>query len=456
MTVRFPLLAIAALLASAAAPRAQIALPVTFEESIDYELRGFEGNTSQIVADPVDASNRVVETVRSTDAATFAGTVVADVSGFAQPVPFAEGATTMSVDVWSPTAGTPVRLKLENASDGGVSVETEAKTTQAGAWETLVFDFSDEATGTANLNLASTYNKGVIFFNFGAPAPATATTYYWDNLAFGGAPPPKAEIALPVSFEEGVDYELNDFGGNESRLVADPEDATNTVVESVRTAGAECFAGTTVADKSGFAQPIPFAPGATTMSVRVWSPEAGVRVLFKVEEVGVPTVNVETFTFTTVAEQWETLVFDFGDPKPNLNPINFGNTYNKASIFFDFQCNLPPTATSPGTYYWDDVAFGGAATNTDGPPSDLVLTPSVSPNPSTGDATVTFNLAAPTNVTVEVVDLLGRRVAILAAGTRAAGTVRLRVPSASLAPGTYLVRARTPQGTASVRMSVVR
>lgn len=40
---------------------------------------------------------------------------------------------------------------------------TEALTTAAYAWETLVFDFSNEAFGTQAFNLAFTYNKASIF-----------------------------------------------------------------------------------------------------------------------------------------------------------------------------------------------------------------------------------------------------------------------------------------------------
>ena len=36
---------------------------------------------------------------------------------FLTPIPFAEGATTMTVAVWSPTAGTPIRLKVEASND---------------------------------------------------------------------------------------------------------------------------------------------------------------------------------------------------------------------------------------------------------------------------------------------------------------------------------------------------
>jgi hypothetical protein len=49
------------------------------------------------------------------------------------------------------------------------------------------------------------------------------------------APLSHAQISLPVTFEEAIDYELVDFGGNESQLVADPEDAENTVFARART-----------------------------------------------------------------------------------------------------------------------------------------------------------------------------------------------------------------------------
>ncbi|MEM1055059.1 MAG: hypothetical protein AAGI52_05995, partial [Bacteroidota bacterium] len=169
-------------------------------------------------------------------------------------------------------------------------------------------------------------------------------------------------VTLPVTFEEDIPYELQDFAGTTSMLVPDPEDADNTVVETFRAGDGACFAGTTVADVTGFVDPIPFAPGDTKMSVRVWSPEAGVRVLFKVEQVGAPEIFVETLAMTTQAGAWEFIEFDFANPMPNALPIDFDAVYNKATIFFDFTCDLDPAppASPDRTYYWDDVAFGPA------------------------------------------------------------------------------------------------
>ncbi|MEM9998941.1 MAG: hypothetical protein AAF809_14660, partial [Bacteroidota bacterium] len=183
-------LLLACCLVAAPLASAQISLPITFEESIDYELVDFGGAMSMLVADPTDASNTVVQSDRPADAACFAGTTVADMTGFGSPIPFSEGATTMSIRVWTPFAGTSVRFKVENVDDASQSVETQVATTVGGEWETLVFDFANQVPGTAELNFDLTYTKGSIFFNFQCPSevPVAAATYYWDDVSFGGTP----------------------------------------------------------------------------------------------------------------------------------------------------------------------------------------------------------------------------------------------------------------------------
>jgi uncharacterized surface protein with fasciclin (FAS1) repeats len=335
-----------------------ISLPVTFEDTeLDYELADFGGNASQIVVDPTDAGNMVVQSTKTDGAEPWAGTTVADITGFNEPIPFAPGATTMTLRMWSPTAGTIVRLKVEQVGFPGVSVETETTTTVAEQWETLTFDFANQATGTAAINFASIYNKASVFFAFGTNGTdAGAPTFYWDDLTFGGGGTEPNLITLPVTFEDmDLDYELADFGGNVSQIVVDPTDPENMVVESTKTDGAEPWAGTTVADITGFTEPIPFEEGATTMTLRMWSPTAGTIVRLKVEQVGSPGVSVETETTTTVAEQWETLTFDFANEATGTAAINFASIYNKASVFFAFGTN--GTDAGAPTFYWDDLDF---------------------------------------------------------------------------------------------------
>jgi hypothetical protein len=96
----------------------------------------------------------------------------------------------MTVRVWSPAAGTPVRLKVEDSNDPTHTCETETNTTVSGDWEVLEFDFINQAPGTellsVGLAMGWTYNMASIFFNFGTDGQtAGETTYYFDDVKFG-------------------------------------------------------------------------------------------------------------------------------------------------------------------------------------------------------------------------------------------------------------------------------
>jgi len=165
----------------------QMDLPVTFEgTTIDYGVIGFEGaQASTIEVDPTNASNTVVKVIKSAIAQTYAGTTItaAAALGLATPIPFTASNQKMTLKVWSPDAGITVRLKVEEHGDPTRSVETDALTTVAGQWETLTFDFANQGTGTAAFNLAYTYDKPTVFFNYGVNgATAGEKTYYFDDL----------------------------------------------------------------------------------------------------------------------------------------------------------------------------------------------------------------------------------------------------------------------------------
>jgi hypothetical protein len=168
-------------------PAPAVDLPVTFEDvTLNYGLTDFGGNASEITADPTSPTNHVAKTIKTATAELWAGTTVGGTAGFSTPIPFVAGSTKMSVRVWSPTAGTPIRLKVEASNNPTISVETEANTTVASAWQILIFDFSNQASGTAPINFANSYNKASIFFNFGTTgAIAGEQTYYWDDMYFG-------------------------------------------------------------------------------------------------------------------------------------------------------------------------------------------------------------------------------------------------------------------------------
>ena len=168
----------------------QIDLPVDFESTtVDYTLTDFGENSSAVVIDPTDANNTVAKVIKTDIAATWAGTTIGTDAGFATNIPITLTNSKMTVRVWSPDAGTPIRLKIEDANDNTHTCETEVNTTVAGGWETLEFDFTNEAAGTAllsdGLSNGWVYNKASIFFNFGTDgATAGEKTYYFDDVLF--------------------------------------------------------------------------------------------------------------------------------------------------------------------------------------------------------------------------------------------------------------------------------
>lgn len=348
------------------AQTSQVDLPVTFdEEGVDYGLSDFEGTASTLIEDPEQPGNTVVQTIKGSGAKTFAGTTITSVTdnpaGFATRIPLTADASTILVRVWSPTVGTPVRVKIENASESTVSVETQVLTTVAMAWDTLSFDFRNQAAGTAAVNFASSYEKLTIFFDFDTSRDFDAT-YYWDDVMLAemnddtGGGNDLSEVDFPVTFEnDSIDYDLGDFGGAESMIVEDPEDSDNTVVQSTKPVGAMTFAGTTIATSTGFMNRIPVTADASIVQVRVWSPTIGTTVRVKIENNAAPAVSVETNAVTRVAMGWDTLTFDFKNAATGTPAVNYAAVYNKLSIFFDFNS----TPTKAATYYWDDVIFTG-------------------------------------------------------------------------------------------------
>ena len=170
--------------------KSQIDLPVDFESStVDYTLTDFGDNVSSVIVDPFASNNTVAKVIKTNTAQTWAGTTIGTASGFATNIPITLTNSKMSVRVWSPDAGTPIRLKLEDANDPTHTVETEVNTTVAGDWETIEFDFTNQASGTESLSVGLdngwVYNKASIFFNFGTDgATAGEKTYYFDDVLF--------------------------------------------------------------------------------------------------------------------------------------------------------------------------------------------------------------------------------------------------------------------------------
>jgi hypothetical protein len=331
----------------------QMNLPVTFDDAtVDYGLVGFGGaEASTIVADPTLPSNMVAKVIKSATAELWAGTTVTAVTsgtqiGFSSAIPFTVAEKRMNIKVWSPDAGIPVRLKVEDYTDGTKSVETEATTTVAGAWETLTFDFANQATGTAAINLAYNYNKASIFFNFGTTgAVAGEKTYYFDDVKFGAPAAVSTSPVLPLDFESTtLNYTFTDFGGGAVTKIANPQmNGTNTsanVGRMVKNAD-QVYGGSFIS----LATPIDFSVNKI-FKVKVFMPRVGAKLLLKVENQTDPGIYFEREATGTVANAWEELSFDY-------STISTSNQYQKLVLIFDLGTMGDGTANF--TYLFDEI-----------------------------------------------------------------------------------------------------
>ena len=372
---------------------------VSFDEATPPGLIEFGTNGAGpgIAIDPTGGTNKVAKVFKYIVSEQWAGTTIATVgvgtTNAIATIPFTATNKTMTVRVYSPAIGVRVRLKVENAANGAITVETDAITTVANAWETLSFNFANPGTNppvgggaTAALNLANIYNKASIFFDFGlgnggsGPLPANRV-YYFDDLSFvtGSSgtvtpppPPPTPTSTVLVSFDEATPPGLIDFGTNGAGpvIVIDPIGGTNKVAKVFKYIASEQWAGTTVATvgvgTTNAIATIPFTATNKTMTVRVYSPAVGVRVRLKVENAANGGITVETDAITTMANAWETLSFNFANPATNppvgggaTAALNLANVYNKASLFFDFGLGNGGSGPLPADriYYFDDLSF---------------------------------------------------------------------------------------------------
>lgn len=344
----------------------QIDLPVTFDDpNYDLTLSDFGGNSSSIAADPTNANNKVLKAIKTAGSEVWAGTTIGTAAGFATKVPFTATSLKMTMRFYSPAVGLDMKLKVEDHNDGTHSVETDVKTTVANAWETLTFDFSKPASGTPAFNSAWNYDKASVFFNYGVNGGGQ--TYYADDLKFV---PALAQISLPVTFDDAtVDYTTIDFGNDATVNSTDPTNSSNKVKLTTKPNGAEVWAGVTIGTVAGFSSKVPITSTNSKMTVRVYSPAAGLDIKLKLEDHNDGTKSIETDVLTTVANGWETLTFDFNKLASGTPAYNASYSYDKASIFFDFG-----VAGNGKKFYWDDVKLAPAASAVLGVPIDFEST----------------------------------------------------------------------------------
>ncbi|MFT5997624.1 MAG: hypothetical protein ACI81P_000069 [Neolewinella sp.] len=309
-------------------------LPVDFESPFqNYEIIAFGNAGAGVVANPatdeVNNSANVGEFSKPSTSEVWAGAFLT----LGQPIDLSV-LNKVRVKVWSPRAGVPVTLKIENLTDQAVFIENVQSTTSANGWEELTFDFS-------NADLSPTYQKVVIFFDFGNAGQDES--FYFDDLEQTDG---NAAIQLPLNFEASdIVYTFQGFGGAGAEVIDNPDaSGLNTsakVVSSTKEFGSETWGGVFI----DTAQPIDFS-GSQEIKLKIWSPQAGASILLKFENPDNPDDNLEVPAITTVANQWEELTYDFSGIE------NFTNI-SRVVIFCDFG-----NAGDESTYYFDDIRIG--------------------------------------------------------------------------------------------------
>ncbi|MBT8266843.1 MAG: hypothetical protein KJO41_07955 [Bacteroidia bacterium] len=285
---------------------------------------------TQVVANPAPDGNNgtasVAQFTKANGAEVWGGTFF-ELNN--QAIEFA-ATKKMRFKSWSPTAGTVVKLKIENA-DASVTHEVDVNTSVANAWETLTYDFIDAPVAT--------YVRVVVFYNFGTPGDGTV--YYFDEMEVGEDALVSTIPPLPVEDFEGAPPAFISFGNiADTQVIANPNSSglntTANVAELFKTAGSEVWAGTF------------FEVGApldlnnySNIRVLTHSPTAGIVVKLKLENADA-SITHEVDIVNSFANNWEELVYDFSEAP--------AADYVRIVIFFDFG-----TPGNDSSYYFDEI-----------------------------------------------------------------------------------------------------
>lgn len=324
-----------------------VLLPITFESStVVYKFNNFGGGNVTVINNPhpdgINTSFKVGQMIKK-NGETYGGSAIT----LSKPIDFTANKI-FRMKVYSPRVGARVLLKVEDAGNPNNFYQVETPTTLMNTWEDMVFDFTA-------INTTKSYKNIVLIFDNGIKGDGTANyTFLFDDIRLTNSlPNGYNQIDLPVTFDDPtVNYTVTDFGNAQTLDGIDPTNPNNKIKITTKVAGAQTWAGTTIGTPSGFKKPIPLTATSTQMSIRVYSAYPGTHVRLKVEDHNNSNISVETEAITSQTNTWETLTFDFKNPAPGTPDFNSTKTYDKASVFFDFN-----NAGTGKVFYWDDVLF---------------------------------------------------------------------------------------------------
>jgi len=299
----------------------------------NFSFGGVEG--VQLVSNPNPSGTNTTSTVMQftkTEGAEVWGGMGFAVDGI---INF-NGTNQIKINSYAPEAGKVVKVKLETVEGNvdGLTYEFDMTTTVANQWEVLTYDFS----AAPDLD----YVSFIVFYDFGNQS---AGVYHFDEIQVGlGEYIPTQAPSIAIEDFEGDLPGNFSFGGVEGvQIVENPNSSgTNTtanVMQCTKTEGSEVWGGMGIS-----VDPINFSSaGMNQIQIQSYSPEAGKVIKVKLETIE---GNVDGLTYefdmtTTVANQWETLTYDFS-LAPDLDYVSF-------IVFYDFG------NTGEGVYHFDEI-----------------------------------------------------------------------------------------------------
>lgn len=245
-----------------------------------------------------------------------------------------------------------LQVSISPVSGDAFSIAVSATADNAVGFEVFFGDVLNEVATPLMLNETVThtyaevgmYDVTVVALSGGIAAIEETTTVTIEN-----------PIILPIDFESTTqEYTFTDFGGAITTLASNPdmsgENTSNNVAQFVKENGAEIFAGTIIE----LGAPIDFSQ-FEGFSLSSWSPIVGATVKLKLENGTDPNISAEIDATTTVANQWETLNYDF-------STTDLTQEYSKIIVFFDFG-----NTGAGDTFYFDNIIQSTGTNGNEGP-----------------------------------------------------------------------------------------
>lgn len=412
-----------------------------------------EGVVDSPIANPdasgVNTSDSVMVHVKPSDAPDWGG-------AFSNPVPtspvdLTAAGSTISMKVWMPTAGV-VRLKLEEGTAGNWELDQTASA--GGQWVDMTWDASvASAAGDGVIAAGNTYNKVVVFFDFGTPGNGTDNwTYYFDDLVVNTPPPPPATGCVNIlDFEDAATTtNFQYFGSGQDGTavgpIANPDKSginmSDSVMIHVRPADAVSFAG-------AFTNPNPATAidltNGDSIRMKVWMPDAG-NVMLKLEESTTGGSNWEVKQDVSTVMEWVEVVWDPATPSDPDGVLATGNIYNKIVVFFDFG----DEGVAESTFYFDDICVGTEAVSIK--PELVRNLFTIAPNPTRDFVNISLEATPAVNAEVSITDLQGR---VVYNSSLEAGATSHQVQVSDLTAGMYMVRVNSGN-TFGIKKLIVR